>query len=168
MRININVSVLQLKNNDFIVDIKSILNDYGLSPRLITLEITESYLIDYDCTMIECFNNIKSQGFGISLDDVGSGLTSITSLFRLPINQIKFSRDLVNEAISSSACLELISILCRYSKNKGIETVAEGIEHDDTIEYLLCTGIDTLQGFAISRPLSPEIILKNINSLFKY
>lgn len=113
--------------------------------------------------MFKCLNDLKKQGFGISLDDVGSGLTSITSLFCLPLTQIKFSRDLVNEAIRSSACFELISLLCRYSKNKGVETVSEGIEHDDTIEYLLFTGIDTLQGFAISRPLSPEFILKNIN-----
>ncbi|HCM1552958.1 TPA: EAL domain-containing protein [Vibrio parahaemolyticus] len=163
MRVNINVSVLQLQNDGFIVDIGSILNEYELSPRLITLEITESYLLDCSCTMIKCLNDLKKQGFGISLDDVGSGLTSITSLFRLPLTQIKFSRDLVNEAIRSSACFELISLLCRYSKNKGVETVAEGIEHDDTIENLLFTGIDTLQGFAISRPLSPEFILKNIN-----
>ncbi|WP_411197994.1 EAL domain-containing protein [Vibrio sp. EA2] len=85
----------------------------------------------------------------MSLDDVGSGLTSITSLFRLPLIQIKFSRYLVNEAIHFSACFELISLLCRYSRSKGGETVAEGIEHDDTIEYLICTGIDTLQGLLL-------------------
>ncbi|MBY8072541.1 EAL domain-containing protein [Vibrio fluvialis] len=154
--VNINVSVLQLADKDFLEILCNIANEQGVASDRIVLEITESHFLDQDGTCIEMVKKIKSKSFKISLDDFWAGYSSITSLFRLPLHQIKLDRSLVEDALTSEPCRSLIKHLVHHCENQNIELVAEGVE-TETIENLLeGIGVYFMQGFGLYRPEPAE------------
>ncbi|ENY8012712.1 EAL domain-containing protein [Vibrio fluvialis] len=154
--VNINVSVLQLADKDFLGTLCNIANEQGVAYDRIVLEITESHFLDQDETCVEMVKKIKSKSFKISLDDFGAGYSSITSLFRLPLHQIKLDRSLVEDALASKPCRSLINYLVHHCENQNIELVAEGVETEITENLLKGMGVYIMQGFGLHRPEPAE------------
>ncbi|EKO3382276.1 EAL domain-containing protein [Vibrio fluvialis] len=154
--VNINVSVLQLADKDFLEILCNIANEQGVASDRIVLEITESHFLDQDGTCIEMVKKIKSKSFKISLDDFGAGYSSITSLFRLPLHQIKLDRSLVEDALTSEPCRSLIKHLVHHCENQNIELVAEGVETEIIENLLEGIGVYFMQGFGLYRPEPAE------------
>jgi len=159
--INVNVSAYQLLNDMFITDILRVVDEFGVATYRIILEVTESYLIDEDHTIGNTLKNLHDHGFKISIDDFGSGMSSITSLFKLPLYQIKLDRELINEAMEVNSCLKLISHICEFGRIHEISIVAEGVETTDIRRKLVEIGIPYLQGYAIHIPNEPHKWLRN-------
>jgi len=159
--VNVNVSAHQLLKESFVDDVCDTAARFGVSPGRIVLEVTESYLLDEDPTITTTLNALHSYGFKLSIDDFGAGMSAITSLFRLPLYQVKLDRSLIHEAMRRDACLKLITHLCDFGCSHNITLVAEGVETSEMFKRLTEVGVLYLQGYGLYKPCSPQVWLEN-------
>lgn len=159
--VNVNVSAHQLLKRSFVDDVCDIVAQFGVSPSRIVLEVTESYLLDEESTITTTLNLLHAHGFKLSIDDFGAGKSSITSLFQLPLYQVKLDRALVHEAMQCDACLRLITHLCEFADTYNITLVAEGVETSEMFKTLTKVGVTYIQGYYLYRPCSPKKWLKS-------
>ncbi|ELI1752144.1 TPA: EAL domain-containing protein [Vibrio cholerae] len=157
--INVNVSAQQLIKPTFIEDVLNVVQANQLLPSRLVLEITESYLLESTTTIVDTLKALDEHGFKLSIDDFGAGMTAITSLFSLPLFQVKLDRALVIAAMNIPSCLKLVSHFCEYGQTHGIAIVAEGIENAQMFEKLKPVGVPYLQGYCLYRPLEAEVWL---------
>ena len=160
--ISVNISAVQFKDPQFLNLIKDILNETGLDPKYLELEITETVFIDSFENAIKTFNELKKLGIKISLDDFGTGYSSLSYLQQLPIDTLKidksFIRALGQEDSKNSLVIPIISLV----HNMNILTVAEGVETEEQLNYLKDGGCDCIQGFLLGKPTEDiEKYLKN-------
>ncbi|ENS4970511.1 EAL domain-containing protein [Vibrio fluvialis] len=159
--INVNVSAHQLLKDSFVDDVFDVATQAGVSPSRIVLEVTESYLLDENPTINRTLNILHTHGFKLSIDDFGAGMSAVTSLFRLPLYQVKLDRSLINEAMRLDACMKLITYLCDFGRGHNIALVAEGVETTDMLDKLIKIGVPYLQGYCLYRPSEPQVWLEN-------
>ncbi|QFT35241.1 MULTISPECIES: GGDEF domain-containing phosphodiesterase [unclassified Vibrio] len=158
--VNVNVSAHQLLKASFVEDVCEVVARFGVSPSRIVLELTESYLLDEDPTITTTLNELHIHDFKLSIDDFGAGMSAITSLFRLPLYQVKLDRALIHEAMRRDACLKLITHLCEFGRTHNISLVAEGIETSAMFKTLTGVGVPHLQGYCLYKPCAPEVWLE--------
>jgi len=158
--LNVNVSPHQLLHVDFVNDVLDIVKRFGVTPERIVLEMTESYLLDDDPTIANTLNALHAHGFRLSIDDFGAGMSAITSLFRLPLYQVKLDRTLINEAIRLDSCSKFIEHLCEFARTHSITLVAEGVETITMLNKLTEIGVPYLQGYYLYRPCEPNFWLE--------
>ncbi|WP_404339722.1 EAL domain-containing protein [Pseudoalteromonas mariniglutinosa] len=159
-QVNVNVSAHQLLKIDFVDDVLEVLKRFGIAPERIVLEITESYLLDDNPIIIGILNKLHVHGFKLSIDDFGAGMSAITSLFRLPLYQVKLDMALINEAMLLDACLKFITHLCEFGRMHRITLVAEGVETIAMLNKLTEIRMPYLQGYYLYRPCAPEFWLE--------
>jgi len=166
LKVSVNISLLQLKQNDFADRLKNIVRESGASLELIELEITESTLMENAGFMESLINMLSVQGFRIAIDDFGTGYSSLSYLKRLAIDRIKidssFIRDLPDAANDAAICSAIISM----AHNLNLSVIAEGVETDDQMEYLRKARCDEIQGYVFSRPVGPQEITEMIHQGF--
>lgn len=159
-QVNVNVSAHQLLKIDFVDDVLYVVKRFGIAPERIILEITESYLLDDNSIITGILNELHVHGFKLSIDDFGAGMSAITSLFRLPLYQVKLDIALINEAMRLDACLKFIIHLCEFGRTHRIALVAEGVETIAMLNKLTEIGVPYLQGYYLYRPCAPEFWLE--------
>lgn len=151
--ISTNFSKLHVYNNNFITNLCQIADKYRVPYNLLELELTENILLeDYDI-FIKFLDSIKTKGFNISMDDFGSGYSSLGLLRLLPIDTIKIDRSFFSETTLSEKSLIIIQAVISLSKNLNIKVVAEGVEVKDCVEILKKMGCDMIQGYYYSKPV---------------
>jgi EAL domain-containing protein (putative c-di-GMP-specific phosphodiesterase class I) len=158
--ISVNVSVIQLLQEDFVDTVLSILKDTGLEPRYLELEITESVLMNSYDSIIEKLKRFKFYGISIALDDFGTGYSSLSYLRQLPISTLKIDKSFIDSVSISKRNKTLTGAIISMGHGLGLKVVAEGVE---TLEQL--TSIDKLkcdraQGYLISKPVPGEELIK--------
>lgn len=151
-RINVNVSVKQLLRKTFAQDVMDIVLKNGIAPDRIVLEITESYILDDNIDVMSQITLLAQLGFSISIDDFGSGCSSITSIFRLPLYQIKLDKYLVWQSLQSPSCREFVKYMADFGKKHNISIVAEGIEDKSMMQELIDMNVSHFQGYYIHKP----------------
>ena len=161
--IAINISAKQLQQSDFPDVVKRVLEETGLEPERLELEITETVAVaDLDNT-INILNKLKSMGIKISLDDFGTGYSSLNYLKRLPINTLKIDKSFIRD-ISLSANEEPIArSLISLAHSMRLSVIAEGIETQEQYEFIKRQKCDKVQGYLFSKPLPPEGFIKLFN-----
>lgn len=152
--ISVNVSPLQLEQEDFVQNFVGIVFETGLLPHQISIEITEGALIKDVVDISQKISQLRTYGFLISIDDFGMGYSSLAYLKHFSIDVIKIDRFFVKDiGVSRNG-----EVICRgiidLAKNLGIKTVAEGVETLDQIQFLEKHGCEIYQGFYFSKPLS--------------
>lgn len=153
MKISVNISGLQMLEDDFIEEVKELLQRKEVPPSLLSFEITESvFLGNYD--IINCkLKALKELGITISIDDFGTGYSSFARLKELYVDGVKIDRYFIRR-ISERPEEELISSdIIRMVHKYGLYTVAEGVETEKELSYLFKKSCDYIQGFYYSRPL---------------
>lgn len=150
--ININISVQQLTYPNVVEDILNIVKMYHLPPERIVLEVTESYPLDGGMKVNAVLEQLNRFGFKLSIDDFGAGMSAITSLFNLPLYQVKLDKKLVSESIISQPCMDFLTYLCGYGRKEGVQIVAEGVEDEMTVSKLKEITIPYVQGYYMYRP----------------
>ena len=153
--IAVNLSARQFKQNNFIESITGVLAETGVEPRLIELELTESMLMKDIQQTTAKLKELKSMGFSISVDDFGTGFSSLNYLRHFPIDVLKIDQSFVRELFDDEAALAIIDSIIALANALRMRTVAEGVETQAQQEMLQQHGCDTLQGYLIARPL-PE------------
>lgn len=153
---SINISAIQYKRKDFVSKLLDILRKYDVKPNEIELEITESVLIEDFAEVKEKLLLLRDYGLRISLDDFGTGFSSLSYLNGLPIDTLKIDKSFIDK-VSTDASTRIIteSIVSMVDK-LGYETVAEGVETQEQFDYLKRIGCDIIQGYLLGKPMSSE------------
>ena len=167
--IAVNVSAYQLGRREFVDDVRRALVESGIEPSLLTLEITETMLMnDLEATR-DNLNLIKALGVRIAIDDFGTGYASLSQLRRLPVDILKIDRSFIaaldnggwsRELLRAS---ELLHAILGVSQALSLSVVAEGIEEENQLSRLGAMGCEMGQGFFLGRPSSPEDITALLN-----
>ena len=131
------------------------MEDTGLDPSQLTIEITESLIIDDTHDASSKLQWLRDMGIGIAVDDFGTGYSSLSYLKRLPVNSLKIDRSFIADLTSDPDDAVLVQAILAMAQSLGIRTVAEGVETGSQLTFLHKRGADLAQGFLFSRPL-PE------------
>ncbi len=164
--ISLNISAIQYKRPDFVYNLLSILKKYQVNPEEIELEITESVLIDDFESVLEKLHVLKEYGIKISLDDFGTGFSSLSYLKGLPIDTLKIDKSFIDTVICDDSTRVITESIVSMVKKLGCETVAEGVETEEQYEYLKDINCDNIQGYLLGRPMPASEIEKIIAGSF--
>ena len=156
LTISVNVSSKQFSQPDLINQIQQILQETGLNPCSLTLEITESVLMENTEFIAAKLGQLQALGVQISLDDFGTGYSSLNYLYCLPINTLKIDRSFICNMGTEITKIELIRAIVALAWNLGIKVVAEGIETKQQMYHLKMLKCDYGQGYVFSKPLDSE------------
>ncbi len=163
LKVAVNISLLQLKQDNFAERLHEIVTETGAQAEQIELEITESTLMENAGFMENVINMLSVQGFQIAIDDFGTGYSSLSYLKRLSINRIKidssFIGDLPNDPNDAAICNAIISM----AHSLELNVIAEGVETDEQMEYLRKEHCDEIQGYIYSRPIGPNEVSEMIH-----
>lgn len=155
-RLSINISVRQLTHIGFIKTLKDLLKRTGCLASWIELEVTESSVLENPTLSIEILQRLKVLGFYISMDDFGTGYSSLSYLKNLPIDKLKIDRSFITDIKNEPKNQVIVKTVIFLSKELGIKVLAEGVENEDELDFLLKNGIDSIQGYYYSKPLPEE------------
>ncbi|KQT53675.1 hypothetical protein ASG43_17715 [Aureimonas sp. Leaf454] len=151
--IAVNLSARQFGDPQLKASIVSALSKHGLRPSRLTLEITESVLIQNDHIVLATLNDLRAIGVRISLDDFGTGYASLSYLTRFPFDAIKIDQSFVRCSTGEEDSLIIVQTICELAAKLGLSTVAEGIETEEQLAAIRATGCDEGQGYLFDRPL---------------
>ncbi len=155
-RVSVNVSALQFRQADFVHRVERTLGETGASPDSLTLEMTESILLeDFDET-VEKIQALKRLGVRFALDDFGTGYSSLGYLKRLPVDELKIDRSFVRDVIDDANDAALVETIMTMARHIGLEVVAEGVESAAVVDYLGERGCAVFQGYHFGRPCAPD------------
>ncbi len=154
--ISINISAVQLRKDNFVSNVLSLLKQFGVNARNVELEITESVFIDDFEEVISKMQELRNYGVKVSLDDFGTGFSSLSYLKNLPIDTLKIDKTFIDTAISDESTGIITESVIAMVKRLGFETVAEGVETEEQFDYLKRISCDNIQGFLLGRPMPPE------------
>ena len=153
---SINISAIQYKSKGFVSQLLDILNRYQIEPSEIELEITESVLIEDFNEVKEKLLILRDYGLRISLDDFGTGFSSLSYLNGLPIDTLKIDKSFVDRVETDASTRIIMESIVNMVDKLGYETVAEGVETREQYEYMQNIGCDIIQGYYLGKPMPPE------------
>jgi diguanylate cyclase (GGDEF)-like protein len=156
--IAVNISPTQLRSPRFADRVFAIIEAAGMRPDDLELEITESILLEDERIASGMLHAFREAGIKIALDDFGTGYSSLNYLKRYPVDRIKIDRTFVSQLARRSASSAIVQAMVTLAHALGIEVTAEGVETQEQMEILVEMGCNTLQGFLLSAPTSPEQI----------
>ena len=157
LRVNVNVSTVQLAKPDFAENVRSVLAATSLDPCALTLEITETTMMASWKESLSQIAPLRALGITIALDDFGTGYSSLSSLHLLPVDYIKIDRSFIERIDSeSSDGLVIIQAIAQLVRRFGFEVVAEGVESPQQLSGLRSVGCDFIQGYLLGRPMPAE------------
>ncbi|MDX2422343.1 MAG: EAL domain-containing protein [Amphritea sp.] len=149
----VNVSAKQLHQVDFAEQVMHVLLESGVNPSLLKLELTESVVLENFEDTIKKMQTLKSLGVRFSLDDFGTGQSSLTYLKQLPLDQIKIDRSFVRDIASDPNDATIVNTIIVMSKAMALDVIAEGVETDAQREFLDRHGCQHYQGYLFSKPV---------------
>jgi len=159
LRVAVNLSVRNLYDIELAPWLNTLLLDRGVDAGLLTLEITESELMDDPLYAMEVLGKLKALGVATSIDDFGTGYSSLAYLKNLPIDELKIDRSFVGSMVDDDSDLTIVRSTIDLSHNLGLDVVAEGVENAETLDRLADLGCDRAQGYHLSRPLTPSALI---------
>jgi len=158
--IAINASALQIVQTNFCADVMAILTEFDIAPELVHLELTESGVMPQNSMAFDNMLKLSSQGIRFSIDDFGTGFSSLDRLHQLPVSTLKIDRTFVNRMLDPNGTLPIISTILSMAHSLNLGVVAEGVETKEQFHALYEMGCDQFQGFFFSRPLNAAAATK--------
>jgi len=156
-RIAVNVSAIQLHQNDFVEIVKQATAD-GASPPGIDIEITESLIMEDTEGNIRKLNAIRDMGLSIAIDDFGTGYSSLAYLAQLPVQTLKIDRSFIITMLDDPNTMTLVSTIITLAHSLGMKVVAEGVDKEEQAKILQLIRCDEIQGYLFSKPVPFEEI----------
>ncbi len=154
--ISVNVSPLQFRDSSIISTVTTALGNSGLEPSRLDLEITEGAILMNSGPIMETFQQLKAAGIRFSMDDFGTGFSSLSYLQKFPFDKIKIDQSFVRSLPASRDGRAIICAICALGKSLGLTTIAEGVETEDQLALVEKAGCLQVQGYLTGRPLTTE------------
>jgi diguanylate cyclase len=161
LSMSVNVSIAQLQEPAFVEHLTQIIEETGISPSHLVLEVTESVLAQHPTNVAATLEQARALGVRVALDDFGSGYSSMNQLQRLPVDEIKIDKEFI-QAISGgdTGSRSMVNTLFALGRSMGLRTVAEGVEDLEQYDALTAQNCDVVQGFLFARPMPPSETLE--------
>ncbi|MEV1143528.1 bifunctional diguanylate cyclase/phosphodiesterase [Micromonospora sp. NPDC049799] len=156
LAVAVNLSARTLTDQHFPARVQELLEEYGVPPQWLTLEIKEAGVLDGTDRPIPTLRRLRDLGVRLSVDDFGTGDSSLAHLRRLPVHEVKVDRSFVQGMATDPGDLAIVNAVVTLSQQFGLAVIAEGVESELTLELLQDIGCEIGQGFLFSRPLPYE------------
>ncbi len=160
LSVAVNVSARQFRHADFVNEILSVIDETGVNPERLKLELTESLLLDNVEEIIAKMRALKTKGIGFSLDDFGTGYSSLSYLKRLPLDQLKIDQSFVRDLLSDANDAAIAKTIVDLAQSMGLAVIAEGVETRAQRDLLADLGCHAYQGYLFGRP-GPAVELES-------
>jgi predicted signal transduction protein with EAL and GGDEF domain len=154
MRVAVNLSGHQLRQDDLVPHIHECLRKHNIPPGRLTCEITESVAMEDTAHTREAFERLRNAGLHVSIDDFGTGHSSLASLRRLPAAELKIDRAFVIDLATSERARSIVQAIVQMAHSLKLHVVAEGVETEAQRDVLVALGCDELQGYLFAKPMS--------------
>ena len=154
-RLAINCAPPELMSGIFLPRLKTMLTEAGVSSEQIVIELTEESFLSEPERARALLLSVRQDGFQVSIDDYGTGFSSLSYLRDLPVQELKMDRSFVSLMRTDPRSRMIVASTFQMASALGLRTVAEGVEDAQTAADLVCLGADVLQGFHLGRPMPP-------------
>ena len=148
----VNLSARQFQHPDLCARVRDVLDRTGLDPCRLTLEITETVVMQDTARTLETLHALRALGVRLAIDDFGTGYSSLSYLKRFPVDIVKIDKSFVDGVASDSVDREIVAAVIRLARAVGMQTVAEGVEEPGQLEQLQRLGCSMVQGFLLAEP----------------
>ncbi|MCX5850382.1 MAG: PAS domain S-box protein [Deltaproteobacteria bacterium] len=155
--VSVNLSLRQLMDDNLLKDIESALNDSGMAPNLLELEITESMVMHNPTRLIALLTKIKEMGVRLAIDDFGTGYSSLAQIKHFPIDTLKVDRSFIRNLPQDPEDKAITEAIITMGKTLSLTVVAEGVETQEQEDFLREHICDEMQGFYFSKPVTPDL-----------
>jgi diguanylate cyclase (GGDEF)-like protein len=159
MRVAINLSAHQMRQDDIVERITDALKEHRIHPSLLTCEITESAAMEDTKTTQTTFRRLGELGTHLSIDDFGTGYSSLSYLRKLPAEELKIDRSFIQDLEHSADARAVVDAVIKLAHALGLKVVAEGVENQRQQQVLVQMGCDELQGFLFAKPMSARALM---------
>jgi diguanylate cyclase (GGDEF)-like protein len=166
--IAVNLSPRQLSDARLIEDIETVLRETGMSAANLQLEVTESAAMDNPARTFGILEALRQRGLHVYIDDFGTGYSNLGQLKRMPIDALKIDKSFVNDVLTDSDDAEIVNAIIRLAHALKLRVVAEGVEQAAQVAFLKHNGCDEIQGYLVSKPLSPGKISELFGRRFTF
>jgi diguanylate cyclase (GGDEF)-like protein len=156
MRVGVNVSARQFQQQHLAEIVLQILDETGLAPKYLDLELTESSIMSNAQATIDVLTRLKAMDVTISIDDFGTGFSSLSYLKRLPIDALKIDKSFVRDVTTDPDDAALVMAIVTLAHNLRLQVIAEGVETEEQLRFLQLLRCDEVQGYLFSKPLPAE------------
>ena len=153
---SVNISPLQFKQANFVDSVQAVLKETGIEPPLLELEITESMAMDDRGNPQAVLTALRALGVGLAIDDFGTGYSSLSRLKNFPVGRLKIDRSFVDGVSANWDDAAISASVIRLGHTLNLKVIAEGVENEEQLAFLLRHGCTEMQGFYFSKPLSAE------------
>jgi EAL domain-containing protein (putative c-di-GMP-specific phosphodiesterase class I) len=154
LRMSVNISPNQFRGQTLPLRVAQILNETKLDPRLLELELTENILMhDIDQVIVQ-LRQLSDLGVAISIDDFGTGFSSLSYVKRLPVDRLKIDQSFIRDVVSDTSDRAIVAAIVTLAHSLRMEVVAEGVETVEQLEYVRGAGCDAVQGYYCGRPMA--------------
>ncbi|MBI1180448.1 MAG: EAL domain-containing protein [Alphaproteobacteria bacterium] len=162
LNVAVNISPSTLADLDMPDRLADKANAVGVGPEQIVLEITENSAVTEDPHFMDVLTRFRLKGFGLSLDDFGTGFSSLIQIYRMPFTELKIDRSFVSEMDQNEEAFTIVKSIIDLGHNLGMKVCAEGVETQQSANTLMMLGCDYAQGFYFSRPVPLPDIMRRI------
>jgi diguanylate cyclase (GGDEF)-like protein/PAS domain S-box-containing protein len=156
IRVAVNLSAHQFRQQRLLDRIATILSDTGLQPQLLEMEITETVLMQSTPETLQRLRDLKSLGIHISIDDFGTGFSSLSYLKQLPIDSLKIDQSFVRDIPADANDVAITRAIIILAHTLQLDVIAEGVETLEQLQFLMAENCDEMQGFYFSRPITSD------------
>jgi diguanylate cyclase (GGDEF)-like protein/PAS domain S-box-containing protein len=156
----VNISAMEFRDDRFLADIFAILDDTGLDPKVLELELTESVLMKRAEATESVLKTLRERGVQVAVDDFGTGYSSLSYLRRLPIDALKIDQSFVRQITIDPDETTIVAAVISMGRSLKLRVVAEGVETQQQLAFLQANDCDEAQGYYFSRPVLPQQFAK--------
>ena len=150
--LSVNVSPQQFRQADFVEQVRGVLQDHGVEPALLILEVTEGLLVEKLEETVARMNELAALGVRFSIDDFGTGYSSLAYLKRMPLYELKIDRSFIMDMPDDANDVVIVQTILAMARQMGLRVVAEGVETRAQADFLAAHGCHALQGYLLGRP----------------
>jgi EAL domain-containing protein (putative c-di-GMP-specific phosphodiesterase class I) len=151
-----NLSARQFLETDLVEAVQRTLQETGLEPQYLSLEVTESLIMKDPAGAAETMRRLRELGVGLCLDDFGTGYSSLNYLRRFPVGCLKIDRSFITDVTTDASAAAVATSVVAIAHSLGLVAVAEGVETKEQLDFLRHCGCDKFQGYYFSKPLPAE------------
>lgn len=157
LAVAVNLSGVQLRQRNFVDNVRAVLAETGLDPACLELEITESVLMEQAKETLSTLHQLKEIGVQLAIDDFGTGYSSLSYLKRFPVDTLKIDRSFVRDVTSDPDDAALVTGIIALAHSLRLKVVAEGVETAEQRDFLIQCDCDSIQGYLLSQPVPSEV-----------
>lgn len=158
IRVSVNLSVYQLRQGKLVSLVRQVLEETGLAPHFLELELTESQLLDSVEHIIATFQQLRDLGVKLAIDDFGTGYSSLSYLKRIPVDYVKIDQAFIRGLAEGGEDAAITRAIIAMAHGLSLKVVAEGVEDPAQLTFLRAEYCDEVQGYLISRPVNAEAL----------